>query len=118
MSLSLQIYRGRSTTYQIDVQRDGAALSLDGQTLIFTASRLQDAPASEAAIRKVSAESITHSPTVVGRAFFTISPSEADRLDPLVVYYCGVALVDAAGNPLSVDGLEGTLAPLSITTVV
>lgn len=117
MSTVLEISRGRAKTYQLDIKRDGLALSLDGQTLVWVVSRLQDSATADEILRKVSGVSITHAADVVGRAIFSVTAEESALLDPLVTYYWALALIDSAGNPLPVDGLEGTLIPLSTVTI-
>lgn len=112
MSILLEIPRNRSLTLQLDFTRDGQPLSLDGQTIIFTVARLPDQPAEFAALRAVSGEEITHSPTP-GRAILSLTQARTAALDPLISYYGDVALLDAGGRLVPVDGLSGTVVVTS-----
>lgn len=116
MSTDLPLHFGRAATFQLDVKRDGVALSLDGQTLILTVCRLQNRPAAEASIRCVSGEKITHVPSVVGRAIARIPVSDTLELNPLVNYYWDAALIDDAGNLIPVEGLAGRVLPASVVS--
>ena len=99
---------GEPAVFVITVTRDGGAYSLDGFVCTFTITRSLDLPACAAEIQKRTGAGITHLPAA-GQARIAVAAAELARLSRLVAYYWSVKMTDAAGTPITPEGLEGRL---------
>jgi hypothetical protein len=96
MTTALEMRRGDTMRFEIEVTDDDGPVDLTGRTLFFTARRRYSDEA--AVIEKTSGAGIEHDDETVGLAVLTLAPADTEEMPAASTrLVCDLQLVDAAG---------------------
>lgn len=119
MSQNIQMRRGDTYVFTLNVIQSGAAYNLTGSTVRMTAKRdYNDADGSATFTRSSPSTGIVLTSPTLGIATVTISPASTSSLPAAeVILYYDIQVTDSSGNVFTVvDGLLKVLPDVSITT--